>query len=123
MSNVKDKQSARARRHYRVRKKVSGTTLRPRLAVFRSNRHVVGQVIDDISGRTLAAASSLEPAVQKGQRVTAPRQRQWASSSPRGPRRRASLRWRSTGAVLCTTEGLLLWQTRPEKLDWSSRNG
>ena len=52
MSNVKDKQSARTRRHFRVRKKVHGTEARPRLAVFRSNQHVVAQVIDDVSGRT-----------------------------------------------------------------------
>jgi large subunit ribosomal protein L18 len=64
MSSVKDKQAARGRRHYRVRKKVSGSPERPRLAVFRSNRHVVAQVIDDISGRTLAAASSLETSVR-----------------------------------------------------------
>jgi large subunit ribosomal protein L18 len=64
MSNAKSNQVARARRHYRVRKKVSGTAERPRLAVFRSNRHVVAQVIDDTSGRTLAAASSLEASVR-----------------------------------------------------------
>ncbi|MGA3217798.1 MAG: 50S ribosomal protein L18 [Acidimicrobiales bacterium] len=64
MSNVKDKQRARARRHFRVRKKVHGTEARPRLAVFRSNHHVVAQVIDDVSGRTLAAASSLEAGVR-----------------------------------------------------------
>jgi large subunit ribosomal protein L18 len=64
MSNVKDKQVARARRHHRVRKKVSGSTQRPRLAVFRSNRHVVAQVIDDLTGRTLAAASSVEAPVR-----------------------------------------------------------
>lgn len=66
MSNVKDKQVARARRHHRVRKKVSGSTQRPRLAVFRSNRHVVAQVIDDLTGRTLAAASSVEASVRDG---------------------------------------------------------
>lgn len=48
------------RRHRRVRKTISGTPERPRLAVFRSNRHIVAQVIDDRAGRTLAAASSLE---------------------------------------------------------------
>jgi large subunit ribosomal protein L18 len=63
-TSIKDKQLARARRHHRVRKKVSGTPERPRLAVFRSNRHIVAQVIDDRSGRTLAAASSVEPALR-----------------------------------------------------------
>ena len=58
--STKDKQQARARRHYRVRKKVSGTEARPRLAVFRSNKHISAQVIDDTTGRTLAAASSVE---------------------------------------------------------------
>ena len=52
----------RDRRHRRVRKKVAGTSDRPRLAVFRSNRHIVAQVIDDSVGQTLAAASSIEAA-------------------------------------------------------------
>ena len=53
---------ARAVRHRRVRKKVVGTSERPRLAVYRSNRHVYAQVIDDTAGRTLAAASTLSGA-------------------------------------------------------------
>ncbi len=57
---------ARLRRHHRVRKNVEGTPGRPRLAVFRSNRHIVAQVIDDTSGRTLAAASSHEAALRAG---------------------------------------------------------
>ena len=59
-SMAKKKQVARDRRHRRVRKKVQGTPDRPRLAVFRSSRHIVAQVIDDIAGRTIAAASTHE---------------------------------------------------------------
>jgi large subunit ribosomal protein L18 len=51
----------RLRRHVRVRKTISGTTERPRLAVFRSARHISAQIIDDSSGHTLAAASTVEP--------------------------------------------------------------
>ena len=51
---------ARKRRHQRVRKKVRGTPERPRLAVFRSNKHVYAQVIDDVNGVTIAAASTRE---------------------------------------------------------------
>lgn len=49
------------RRHRRLRKKVEGTSQRPRLAVFRSNQHIYVQVIDDIARHTLVAASTLEP--------------------------------------------------------------
>ena len=52
---------ARKRRHRRVRKTLQGTVDRPRLAVFRSNRYIYAQVIDDVAGSTLAAASSQEP--------------------------------------------------------------
>jgi large subunit ribosomal protein L18 len=55
---AKQKVRARSRRHRRVRKKILGTPDRPRLAVYRSNRHIYAQVIDDVAGRTLAAASS-----------------------------------------------------------------
>ncbi|MCY3564287.1 MAG: 50S ribosomal protein L18 [Acidimicrobiia bacterium] len=53
--------AARLRRHRRVRKKIRGSAQRPRLAVFRSNRYIYAQVIDDDQGHTMAAASSLEP--------------------------------------------------------------
>jgi len=56
----KGKDAARTRRHLRVRKKVAGTAERPRLVVTRSTRHIIAQVIDDVVGRTLASASSLE---------------------------------------------------------------
>ena len=50
----------RLRRHSRVRKKITGTAERPRLAVYRSNRNIAAQIIDDENGRTLVAASTLE---------------------------------------------------------------
>jgi large subunit ribosomal protein L18 len=56
---------ARRRRHARVRKRVRGLPLRPRLSVYRSNRYIYAQVIDDVSGRTLVAASSQEPALRE----------------------------------------------------------
>ena len=62
--SAQHKQEARTRRHRRVRKKVEGTAERPRLAVFRSNKHITAQVIDDRTGRTLAAASTTEPALR-----------------------------------------------------------
>src|ERR1700734_3861305 len=65
-TSSKDKQVARTRRHYRVRKKVARTAERPRLAVFRSNKHITAQVIDDRSGRTLAAASTVERDLRSG---------------------------------------------------------
>ena len=57
-------QNARARRHFRVRKNVSGTSMRPRLVVSRSARHLMVQVVDDTIGQTLASASTLESALR-----------------------------------------------------------
>ncbi|WP_353807382.1 50S ribosomal protein L18 [Agromyces sp. SYSU T00194] len=57
---VKSKSAARSRRHARLRKKVVGTELRPRLVVTRSARHVFVQVVDDSKGRTVASASTME---------------------------------------------------------------
>jgi large subunit ribosomal protein L18 len=56
----KGKAISRARRHLRLRKKVSGTAARPRLVVTRSARHITAQVVDDAVGRTLVSASTLE---------------------------------------------------------------
>lgn len=52
--------AARIKRHYRIRNKVNGTAQQPRLAVFRSNKHIYAQIIDDVAGNTLVAASTME---------------------------------------------------------------
>lgn len=61
---IETKKDRRRRIHLRLRKRLSGTAERPRLAVFRSEAHIYAQAIDDLAGRTLAAASSVEPAVK-----------------------------------------------------------
>jgi large subunit ribosomal protein L18 len=60
MTKVASRGAARRKRHDRIRLRLEGTESRPRLAVFRSNNHIYAQVIDDGSGRTLAAASTVE---------------------------------------------------------------
>ncbi len=61
------RRSIRQRKHIRVRKKVFGTTDRPRLCVYRSLNHIYAQVIDDVQGRTLVAASTLAPELRAGE--------------------------------------------------------
>ena len=60
MFNKRDRNEVRKIRHERVRKKISGTPARPRLCVFRSNKHIYAQIIDDVAGNTLVAASTVE---------------------------------------------------------------
>jgi large subunit ribosomal protein L18 len=67
---VLQKVAGRKRRHFRVRKKVRGTAARPRLAVFRSSKHLYAQVIDDTTGRTIASASTMEADVRSGSTAT-----------------------------------------------------
>ena len=69
MTQVASRSGARRKRHERIRLSLAGTPERPRLAVFRSLNHIYAQVIDDTSGRTLAAASTLEREL-KGSRAT-----------------------------------------------------
>lgn len=64
MAKVKTKQERRRRVHRGIRKKIHGTPVRPRLSVYRSNKYIYAQLIDDISGHTLVAASSLEDDIE-----------------------------------------------------------
>ena len=66
-----DTKAQRIKRHKRVRAKVSGTPERPRLNVFRSNSHIHAQIIDDVNGTTLVAASSVEMKLENGGNVEA----------------------------------------------------
>ncbi len=63
MIKKKSRKLAREKRHYRLRRYIKGTAERPRLAVFRSNKHIYAQIIDDTIGHTLVAASTVEKAV------------------------------------------------------------
>jgi large subunit ribosomal protein L18 len=69
---VRSKYTQRLRRHRRVRAKLSGTADRPRLSVYRSNKSISAQVIDDVAGRTLASASSLDKNLSGTKRGQAP---------------------------------------------------
>ena len=59
-----DKEAVRKRRHFRIRRRLTGTVERPRLNVFRSGQHIYAQVIDDVAGRTIVSASTVEKNVR-----------------------------------------------------------
>ena len=67
MINKEAKSVSRVRRHQRVREKISGTPECPRLNVFRSNKNIVAQVIDDVAGKTLVSASTMDKEVKTKQ--------------------------------------------------------
>ncbi|PLY01882.1 MAG: 50S ribosomal protein L18 [Desulfuromonas sp.] len=70
MSIAKQRRDGRLKRKRRVRKKVRGTTEQPRLSVFRSGKHIYAQIIEDVNGNTLAAASTMSKAVTQGVKYT-----------------------------------------------------
>ncbi|HEY3998039.1 MAG TPA: 50S ribosomal protein L18 [Candidatus Xenobia bacterium] len=70
MIHKPDAASVRARRHRKIRRSLSGTTQRPRLAVFRSLKHIYAQLIDDEEGTTVAAASTLDKELKTGDKAT-----------------------------------------------------
>ena len=64
------RQKAREKRHYRLRNTLSGTPAKPRLAVFRSNRHMYAQIIDDVAGNTLLCASTMDKSIAESLKYT-----------------------------------------------------
>ena len=60
MINKPSRAVARKKRHYKMRRNLSGTNVRPRLSVFKSNKHIYAQIIDDVAGHTLVAASTMD---------------------------------------------------------------
>lgn len=70
MSNKQSKNDARLKRQVRVRKKIRGTSERPRLNVFKSSRHIHAQIIDDTTGTTLVSASTISPDIKAGLEYT-----------------------------------------------------
>ena len=102
-STIQKKRDLRERRKVRIRFKVSGSTERPRLSVYRSLNHIYAQVIDDASGKTLAAASTLSPELKDGKgkkrelakEVGSPR---WCSTATASTTTAASLRSRRAPA-------------------------
>ena len=68
-SKLNPRQEARLKRRKRIRKKISGSPERPRLSVFRSSKHIYAQVIDDLNGVTLVAASTLNPEIRGQEKV------------------------------------------------------
>lgn len=71
MVSKNDKNFARQRRHIRLRRKISGTASCPRLNVFRSNKNIQAQIVDDVAGNTLVAASSVQMKLANGGNVEA----------------------------------------------------
>ncbi len=118
---ARKRRTAVTKRHARLRKKVQGTPQRPRLAVKRSSRHIVVQLIDDLAGRTLASASSLEAdvrAIDGDKKTRASEVGKLVAASARA--RRASPLWCSTEVVTTTTAGSRRSPTPPARAVWIS---
>ena len=70
MVSKESRQKSREKKHLRIRNRFSGTAERPRLAVFRSNNHMYAQVIDDVAGKTIVSASTLEKDIKSALKAT-----------------------------------------------------
>jgi len=123
MANTAAKRhSGRLRRQRRVRKKIHGTAERPRLAVFRSNKHLSAQLIDDDAGRTIAAASSLEADFRKsGSGSTVEAAARVGKAVAQRAKQAGVKKLFMTAVDFCTTVVLQQQRKLPEKKAWSSK--
>ena len=116
------KNEARQRRKIRIRKKISGTAERPRLVIFRSNLHMYAQVVDDLTGATLAATSTLVLS-KGGEKVSCNKAGAEAVGKEiarLAKEERASKRWSSTVTDISTTARSRPWPMAPAKAASSS---
>ena len=109
----------RLKRHKRVRAKVFGTAERPRLNVFRSEKNIYAQVIDDVAGNTLVSASSLDKAIEgNGGNKTAAR-----AVGKLVAERCKAIPSCLTAAAMCTTVAWPSWPRVPARAAWNSKRG
>ena len=122
MINRPDTNAQRLKRHKRVRGKISGTPERPRLNVFRSNTNIYAQVIDDVTGKTLVSASSLEKGFEgKGSDCEAAKKVGLAVAERA---KAAGIRPSClTAAATCTTAACRPWPRAPVRAACSSKGG
>ena len=113
--------SSRQRRHLRVRKKVEGSAVRPRLVVTRSARNTFAQLIDDTVGNTLASASTLEESIRSAAGDKTAKAKQVGALLAERAGRPASARPCSTAAATPTTAGSPRSPTARAKAGWPSR--
>ena len=97
-------QKARARRHFRVRKKIAGTTARPRLVVSRSSRHLFVQIVDDSIGQTIVSASTMEDALRKDSSSDkSARRKSLVNQLQNAQKKKELLQWSLTAVEINTT--------------------
>ena len=123
MSSLAQKKMARLKRKVRVRKKIQGTPVCPRLNVFKSAKHIYAQIIDDVSGVTMVSASTVMKDVQAGLKYTGNLDAAVKVGAAIAERARAKgiERVFLTEVVSYTMAGSRLWLMRREEMDFPSR--
>ena len=113
-----DRKLTREKRHMRIRSRLAGSSERPRLCVYRSNKHIYAQIVDDSTAKTLAFAGTLDPELKGKLPKTWDREapRAWGSSLPNAPKIKASKASSSIAAATFITVASRQSQKRHAKL-------